>query len=116
MSLKMVAIDSDGCVRVSIDGPLCGATLLAHDVNPLSNLLGTNWAKHRVMLDLADSAYIDSCAVGWLINCHRALASGGGRLVVYGISARVAQVLQMLRIDRIVKLAPNEAEARRAVA
>lgn len=111
MSLRLISIDADGCVRIAADGPLTSDNLEA-DANPLAGLLGGSWGKHRILLDLAGADYIDSCAIGWLIETQRDLARTGGRLAVYNILPRVLRVLKILRIDTLVPLVDSELAAR----
>ena len=111
MSLRLVSIDADGCVRIAADGPLTSDNIEA-DANPLAGILGGGWGKHRILLDLAGADFIDSCAIGWLLETQRDLTRTGGRLAVYNILPRVLRVLKILRIDSLVPLVDSELAAR----
>lgn len=111
MSLRLVSIDADGCVRIAADGPLTSDNILGEG-NPLAELLGGGWGKHRILLDLALADFIDSCAIGWLIETQRDLTRSGGRLAVYNVLPRVLRVLKILRIDSLVPLVDSELAAR----
>jgi anti-anti-sigma factor len=112
MKLSMVSIDKDGIVRIRADGSITSADLLADAKNPLEALVGTNWSNTRLMLDLSKVHYIDSSAIGWLINSHKELKDHGGRIVAHSIQPAVMQVLKLLKIEQVVAMADNEAAAR----
>jgi anti-anti-sigma factor len=112
MKLSMVSIDKDGIVRIRADGSITSADFLASDKNPMEALLGANWASNKVLLDLGAIGYIDSSAVGWLINCHKELKANGGMMAVHSIQPQVMQILRVLKIERIMPLVEDEAAAR----
>lgn len=73
-----------------------------------------NAGQARVVLSLAAVDYIDSSGLGALIALHKTLAPPAGRLVICDLPARVAPVLQLTRLDRILVQATDvtAAEAR----
>ena len=111
MALRMVCIDDSGTVRLAADGPIMSGNFASASDHPLETLLGVAWARHRVLLDLDKADYIDSHAVGWLLNCHRAFAAGGGRLVLHSVQPKVRRILTTLRVDAVLPLAADEASA-----
>jgi anti-anti-sigma factor len=117
MPLRMVSMESDGCVRVSASAPLTALNLLNLSApNPLAALLGADWSSRHILLDMTEAAYIDSCAVGWLIECQRELETGGGRMALFGLQPRVQRLLRILRLDAVLPLAGSEPAARQVLA
>jgi len=112
MKLSVVAIDKDGVVRIRADGPITSADLLADARNPLENVIGANWSAMRILLDLSKVQYIDSSAIGWLINSHKELKANGGRIVVHSVQPAVLQVLKLLKIEKVVAMAEDESRGR----
>ena len=112
MNLRMVSIESDGSVRIAADGPITSTCFQSPaDNNPLQLLLGAGWARHRVMLDMARADHIDSCALGWLINCHREFEENHGLLVLHSVQPKVLRILKTLKLDTIIPMVDNELAA-----
>ncbi len=66
----------------------------------------------RVLLDLAGTEYIDSTGVSWLLTCHKRCREGGGKLVLHSLNPLVKQVLQVLKLDRVLHIADSADKAR----
>jgi anti-sigma B factor antagonist len=117
MKLKLVSIEKDGVVRVAADGNITTADFHGGNAhNPLETVLGATWFTNRVLLDLGQTDYIDSSAIGWLIGSHKAFKQGGGGLVVHSVQPSVKQILDLLKIERVVRICADEAQARSALA
>ncbi len=112
MKLQLVSIERDGTVKIGSQGNITSADLDATGPNPLEQILGKNWFQSRVLLDMTETQYIDSSAIGWLIGTAKQLKEGGGTLVVYGIQPAVRQVLDLLKVGRVVPLVEDEAAAK----
>jgi anti-anti-sigma factor len=112
MKLTLLSIEKDGIVRVATDGNITTADFEAGAKNPLEALLGETWFNTRVLLSMEKTDYIDSSAIGWLIGSQKHFKDGGGALVVHSVQPSVKQILELLKIGRVVPLAKDEAEAR----
>ena len=112
MKLKLVAIEKAGLVLVAAEDNVVAADFDAQGNNPLAQLLGVAWASNRVLMDFSMVGYIDSSAIGWLISCHRACKEAGGKFVVFSIQPSVQQILDVLKIGKVVSLAADETAAR----
>ncbi len=109
MKLMLVSIERQGYVRVATDGNItAGDFALSAGRNPFENILGANWAGQRVLLSMENTTYIDSSAIGWLISCQKAFKAAGGAIVIHSIRPGVKQMLELLKISRIVPVADNE--------
>src|SRR5262245_24444595 len=70
----------------------------------LENLLGSSCYRHKILLNLEKSSYMDTSGVSWLIHCHRACKEAGGRFIVHSIPPMVDQMLQLLRMGEVLSL------------
>jgi anti-anti-sigma factor len=66
---------------------------------------------HRIALDLTQVGLLSSAGLGGLITLHKACAAKGGRLVVYGVQSPILDLLKLTRLDRLLLVAPSQAEA-----
>jgi anti-anti-sigma factor len=112
MKLQLVSIERDGVVKIATQGNITSADIDAAGPNPLEQILGKNWFQSRVLLDMSNTQYIDSSAIGWLIGTSKQLKDGSGSLVVYGIQPAVRQVLDLLKVGRVVPLVEDETAAK----
>jgi anti-anti-sigma factor len=110
MKLSLISIDS-GVVRVATDGKITAEDLRADAHNPFEMILGGNWASNRVCLDLSHTPYIDSSAIGWLINSHKQFKAHGGQVAIHSITPGVQKLFELLKIGKVIVLAANEASA-----
>jgi anti-anti-sigma factor len=115
MKLTLLSIEKDGIIRAATDGNITTADFEAGAKNPLETLLGETWFNTRVLLNMEKTDYIDSSAIGWLINSHKHFKDGGGALAVHSVQPSVKQILDLLKIGRVVPLAKDEPEARSLV-
>jgi anti-anti-sigma factor len=113
--LTLTKIDSRGIVHATTSGDIAGADLSAGTANPFHALLGPDWAVKRVILAMNRTSYVDSAAVGWLIMCQREFKKSGGALVLFGVPESVRQVLALLKIQKLIPIAPDETAARAAL-
>jgi anti-anti-sigma factor len=116
MLFKLVSIEKQGIILIASEGNLTSADLDLSGTNLLQTLLGATWNTNRVLLDLSKTAYLDSCAVGWLIGTNRAFRDGGGKLIVHSVQPTVRQLLDVLKVGRAIPLMDGEEAARTALA
>lgn len=116
MLFKLVSIEKQGIVHVASEGNLTSANLDLTGKNPLEALLGETWNTHRVLINLSKTAYVDSCAVGWIIGTSRSFRDGGGKLVVHSLQPAVRHLMDVLKVGRAVSMVDGEDAARTALA
>jgi anti-anti-sigma factor len=115
MKLSLVRIDKGGFVALGAEGTITTADVqggAAKGVNVFEGVLGPGWATTQVLLDMGKVSFIDSSAIGWLIDSNKAFKAGGGRLIPHSIQPRVRQVLDLLRIGQAIPLAEDESAAK----
>jgi anti-anti-sigma factor len=112
MKLTLLSIEKDGIIRVATEGNITTSDFGAGDKNPFESILGATWFTTKVLLNLEKTDYIDSSAIGWLIGCHKSFKDGGGTLICHSVQPSVKQILEVLKIGRVVPIVKDEAEAR----
>lgn len=111
MKLTLVSIEKDGIIRVATEGNITSGDFDGAS-NPLEALLGATWFTTRVLLNMDRTDYIDSSAIGWMIGSHRSFKEGGGAFICHSIQPGVKQILDVLKIGKVVPMVADEAEAR----
>ena len=112
MKLSLVSIEKEGLIRIATDGNITSNDFHADGKNPLEQVMGLTWSTNKVLLDMDKTNYIDSTAIGWLIRCHKEFKIKGGLFVVHSVQPAVRQVLDLLKIGKVVPIVENEAAAR----
>jgi anti-anti-sigma factor len=102
MKLSIARRDGDE-VRVALSGRVSQRELSPFQ-DPLSELLGPDGCGRIVRLDLSEADYLDSSGVGWLLACHRRLKQAGGRLLIERPPPIVANVLRVLKLEKVLEL------------
>lgn len=110
--LNLVSVEKDGCVRIASRGNITAAEMPPGAKNPLESLLGETWPDNRIILDFSKTDFLDSTAIAWLISTSKHFRSTGGRWAIYSAQPRVRQMLDLLKIGRIIPIVSDEAAAR----
>jgi stage II sporulation protein AA (anti-sigma F factor antagonist) len=110
MKLNVVSIEKE-LVRVQAEGDITSQDFTADGRNPFEAVLGSRWAAHRVVVDMRAVPFVDSSAIGWLMNSRREFERAGGVVVLHSIQPRVRQILDLLRVGKAVPLVENEGAA-----
>jgi anti-anti-sigma factor len=101
-----IAQDDGQSVRVAVNGPVTQRELSPLQ-EPLVDLLGPGAYARQVRLDLSGTDYMDSSGVGWLLTCHKRMKQAGGKLTVYSPHPVVANVLNVLKLDKVLDIEPS---------
>ena len=100
--------EDDSATCVAVQGDISQAQFPANNNNPLEELLGTDCYSRHVLLDLNQGGFIDSSGVGWLLACHKRFLAGGGRLILFSLPPMIEQVIQLLRLQTILTIKPDQ--------
>jgi anti-anti-sigma factor len=112
MKLSLVSIEKAGFIRLVAEGEITSRDFLDANKNPLETVLGANWASNNVILSLEKTSFIDSSAIGWLIDCQRKTKAAGGKFVLHSAPPRVRDVFDLLKMRAVLNLKDNEQAAR----
>ena len=63
--------------------------------------------KKKVVFDLTNLTHIDSTGVGILITCSGKMSAKGGELRLAGLQPRIAEIMRVAKIDRIIQFYPT---------
>jgi anti-anti-sigma factor len=114
MKLKLNSIESDGVIRVAIEGQITSEDFSSDQQNPLEELIGSGWKTGKVLIDFSEATYIDSTAIGWLLSSHKEIKNNGGMMVLHSIPPSVKQIFSLLKIGSVLPLVEDEDAARAA--
>ena len=115
MNFSLLSIERDGIVRVAVEGDMTSAEFSSDAAHPLATLLGQQWSQNRIVLSFDQTQYMDSSAIGWLLSCQKQVQRDGGSLVIHSVPASIMQIFDMLKINRVLTMADDEAAALKAV-
>jgi len=65
----------------------------------------------KVVVDLQGVSYIDSAAIGCLMDIHRLLQEKAGAVKLSGLQPRVETMISMTGVHKIIDLCRDEADA-----
>lgn len=80
---------------------------------PLEALLGSQGYGWRTMLNMAETRFIDSSGLSWLVVCHKRFLQGGGKLVLHSVRSPIMDLFKMMRLEMVLNLAEDESAARK---
>lgn len=109
MKLKIAATDN-GVVRAKASGKITQADVSPF-LEPLGEAIGDDAYERCVLLDMAEVNTLDSSGVSWLLVCQKRFREGGGKLVLHSLSDVAMNVLRVLNLQTVLKLASDEDEA-----
>jgi anti-anti-sigma factor len=109
--LQIKLITHEGVVvRLEATGRLVHSTL-APCPDPIGKLLGGEAFTHTVLLSLVGVDFMDSSGIGWLLACRKRFREAGGSLVVHSVPAAVLDVIRVMRLGHVLRLADDESAA-----
>src|SRR5579863_8364174 len=112
MKLSLVSIEKAGFVHLAAEGEITSRDFDQPAKDPLEQVLGATWPTYNIMLSLEKIAFLDSSALGWLINSQRQCKEKGGKFVLHSASPRVREVFDLLKMRSVLNLKDSEAAAR----
>ena len=105
--------DHDGVKLLKLTGELTGGEDSAL-VDTVTDLLANRHA--RIVLDLGDVHYVNSAGLGELVRLVAQANIQESRVVLANLSAYLAGVLEMTKLDRFFETRPTVSEALEALA
>ncbi|MGB2668172.1 MAG: STAS domain-containing protein [Candidatus Acidiferrum sp.] len=107
--MQIAARHSDRMTILDISGDID----LANSPAMRKVLLGEIKDKHtpKVLLNLKNVRYIDSSGIASLVEGLKAARDNGARLILYGLSPSVREVLELSRLQKIFEIYDSEEQA-----
>lgn len=96
-------------VRLSARGHFVQSTLPSSD--PVGDILGPAGYGRKVLLSLAEVKFFDSTGLGWLLRCNKHFREAGGALVVHSIPPVVLDMMRVMGLSQVLRLADDEQSA-----
>ena len=96
--------------KVQIEGRVSQRDLIS-DAEPLVEALGDDAFGQTILLDMSEVAALDSSGVNWLLICQRKMRESGGALILHSLSPIAMNVIKVLNLQSVFKLAEDEREA-----
>jgi anti-anti-sigma factor len=63
--------------------------------------------QHEILVDLSPVTYVDSAAIGCLMDLYRQVSGAGGHLKLSGVQKRVETMLTMTGAQNFIELHPD---------
>ena len=107
--MEISARQSEGGVIFDLTGDID----LAHSPAMRKVLLVEIKEKHtlKVYLNLKNVRYIDSSGIASLVEGLKASRDHGSRMILYGLSTSVREVMELSRLQKIFEIYENEEQA-----
>jgi len=67
--------------------------------------------RRKIIIDLSNVEYIDSFAVGFIMDMYRRLSTQNGSLRLSGLRPRVKKILTITRVDNVIDIHTDIEEA-----
>ena len=103
ISIERVALE--GAAVLKISGPLVLSSLF-----DFRDAMRAEQAP-LVVLDLGGVPYMDSAALGAVVNAHVSCVNRGRRLALVGVNERVGTLLHVTKVDQVLAVYPTLTEA-----
>jgi len=109
MTLQLEPREKEGILILDVKGPLSVGPAVA----ALRETLHANLAKGRknVILNLAQTDFIDSTGLGALVMCFTVLRRSGGRLVLLNLNRRHLELLVLTKLSTVFEIFDDEQQA-----
>ncbi len=68
----------------------------------------TSW---RITLDMSKVMMLASAGLGMLINLHKHCTTGGGKLVIHGLSDELLDLMKLTKLNKLLTIADSKEAA-----
>ena len=103
--IKHTALDS-GILVLTLSGTMTMGDQLQKFEGTVKDLAKNQ--QSRIVVDMSGISYIDSTAIGALVSCHSVLKNSRGQMRLAALQERVAKIVQLCGVDRILHIDPNQ--------
>ncbi len=96
-------------VVLQLNEPRLTYPMLSDFASTATNLIGGG--EKRLVLDISNIAYVDSAAIGCLMDLYRQATAAGGTLKLAGVQKRVETMLTMTGAHNFLEVHADQASA-----
>ena len=107
--MNVTTTRSGGTVVVEVQEARLTYPMLADFATTTTDLVGNG--EKRIVIDLSKVGYVDSAAIGCLMDLHRQAAAAGGVVKLAGLQRRVETMLTMTGAQHFLQVYPSQAAA-----
>ena len=107
--MNMTTSHIGSVVVLRLNEPRLTYPMLSDFASTATNLIGGG--EKRLVLDISNIGYVDSAAIGCLMDLYRQATAAGGTLKLAGVQKRVETMLTMTGAHNFLKMFPDEAGA-----
>ncbi len=112
-SLHIRSRTTDGIIEVELlDEHILDEVVIAEIGQSLTDLVDAGGDVVDVVVDFSQVAHLSSSALGMLITLNSRVQERGGQLMLAHISAPIAEVFRITRLDRVLSIQPTVLAAR----
>jgi anti-anti-sigma factor len=112
MEIHLARKSDEGYERFDLVGDLTASNWSRQTVDPFVSQYGEDIYTKRVMVSMAKTLHVDSTGIEWLLTCHKRFTQQGGTMVLHSVPPATQRLFQMMRMQLILHMAPNEDSAR----
>lgn len=109
LAITASTVGSNGAKVLKITGPMVISNLFSFQDAMRAENAGV------VVLDLSGVPYMDSAALGSVVNAHVSCANRNRHFALAGVVERVATLLWVTKVDRVLSIYPTVSEALQAL-
>ncbi len=113
--MKVECVERDGFISVNVEGRVVHGEIDTSN-EPVKAAMGLDVYRKKLLFNMAQTDFVDSAGISWLLICHKRCREAGGAMVLHSITPMVKQVLGVLWLDHVFQLADDEAGAKALVA
>ena len=107
--MNVTTTHSGDAVVLQIDEPRLTYPILSDFASAATNLIGSG--EKRIVIDLGAVNYVDSAAIGCLMDLHRQATTAGGVVKLAGLQKRVETMLTMTGAHHFLEVYADQATA-----
>ena len=107
--MNVTTTHSSDAVVLQIDEPRLTYPILSDFASAATNLIGSG--EKRIVIDLGAVNYVDSAAIGCLMDLHRQATTAGGVLKLANLQKRVETMLTMTGAHHFLEVYADQATA-----
>ena len=109
MSFQLARRERDGIPIISIRGRFVAGESVEEFRAVLESL--ESEGRHNAVLDMRETTYIDSSALGAMVFAHTRAAKSGCGIAIYGLAARHLELMVLTKLSTVFHLYEDEMDA-----
>jgi len=108
-------VDPRGCIQLQLHGLVTQANI-ERDADPLATVLQPEGLGHPLLLDLSNVLAMDSSGINYLLKLQKRVQLAGGTLILHSLSPIVRNVVRVLNLQTVFRVAHDQAQAHEWIA